>query len=251
MRIFLIVLICFFTACESKPKVIVADANPAESTATKSPDGQDPSAGQNLSDLHQVEALEVLNTERYTYLRAKEGAEEFWVAVPRQEITVGHTYFYRGGLKKTNFYSQEFDRNFDLVYLVSNIMDAKDHPGSQSVSSEPSSQNKTPDLEAGAAAHKAAVKLSDLLKNPEKYGNSKIIVSGQVVKANYQIMGKNWYHLQDGSQFSGKKADLTITSQETAQLGEKLSFQGIIYLNKDFGAGYKYALIMEEATLAK
>ncbi len=253
MRISICILVCLLMGCDSKPKVIVADSNTQESSSQNAPAQQDPSAGQMPADLHQVVATEVLNTERYTYLKAREGAEEFWVAVPRQEIKVGNTYYYRGGLKKTNFYSQEFDRNFDLVYLVSNIMDAQNHPGSQTdVETNASPEAMKPEATATSApAPKDAIKLSDLLGHPEKYQNKKVTVSGQLVKANYQIMGKNWYHLQDGSQFSGKKADLTITSQQEAQLGERLSFQGTIYLKKDFGAGYKYDLIMEEAVILR
>ena len=64
-------------------------------------------------------------------------------------------------------------------------------------------------------------------------------------------MGKNWFHLQDGSEVSGKKSDLTVTSADAIQMGEQAVFEGKIVLNKDFGAGYKYEIIMEDAVLKK
>jgi hypothetical protein len=62
------------------------------------------------------------------------------------------------------------------------------------------------------------------------------------------IMNRNWIHLQDGS-LKDKTVDLTITTTENIALGSIVAVEGIITLNKDFGAGYKYDIIMEDATL--
>lgn len=66
------------------------------------------------------------------------------------------------------------------------------------------------------------------------------------MKYNKQIMHKNWIHIQDGTDYSGK-FDLTVTSMDSVQVGNTVTFKGIIRLNKDFGAGYVYDVIMEEA----
>jgi hypothetical protein len=72
-------------------------------------------------------------------------------------------------------------------------------------------------------------------------------VKGQVVKLNNMIMNRNWIHLRDGS--TGEDVDLTLTTTDNVQLGAIAAFEGIIALNKDFGAGYMYEIIMEEAKL--
>ena len=59
-------------------------------------------------------------------------------------------------------------------------------------------------------------------------------------------MGRNWIHIEDGS---GKNQELTITTQDVLQLGEVGVFEGTISLDKDFGAGYRYEIIMENAKL--
>lgn len=41
--------------------------------------------------------------------------------------------------------------------------------------------------------------------------------------------------------------DLTITTNEKVNVGDVITFEGKISLNKDFGAGYSYKVIMEEA----
>ena len=77
-------------------------------------------------------------------------------------------------------------------------------------------------------------------------------VRGKVVKFNAQIMGRNWVHIQDGSGSADKgDHDLTITTEETAKVGDTVTFEGPLTVGKDFGAGYAYDVIMESGTLAK
>jgi hypothetical protein len=59
-------------------------------------------------------------------------------------------------------------------------------------------------------------------------------------------MGKNWVHIQDGTEYNGQY-DLTITTQEKVNVGDVVVFEGIISLNKDFGFGYAYDILMENA----
>lgn len=244
----LALFVIIFMACDSKPKVIVADDRTDTSMESTS-DNKSELTGEAAPDVHQVIVGEILNTERYTYAEVTENQEKFWIAVPKQDLVKGHTYYYRGGVKKTNFQSQEFNRVFEVVYLVSNIIDSKEHPGgnigdSKQLENTPSNGNRTKSV-AGS------IKLSELIQNKAKYAGKTVLISGQCVKANYQIMGKNWFHLQDGSEVSGKKSDLTVTSADAIQMGEQAVFEGKIVLNKDFGAGYKYEIIMEDAVLKK
>jgi hypothetical protein len=59
-------------------------------------------------------------------------------------------------------------------------------------------------------------------------------------------MSKNWVHLQDGTEFGGK-FDLTVTTQDSAIVGQQATFTGTIAMGKDFGAGYFYDVLMEDA----
>jgi hypothetical protein len=93
---------------------------------------------------------------------------------------------------------------------------------------------------------KDCIKISDLLANKKNYSGKTIRVTGQVTKYNAGIMGKNWIHIQDGSEFDGG-FDLVITSDQPAAVGQTITFEGKIVLDKDFGYGYTYAVLMEEA----
>ncbi len=75
-----------------------------------------------------------------------------------------------------------------------------------------------------------------------------IEISGEVVKVNNGIMGKNFIHLRDGTGAEGSN-DITITSQQTAKVGDKVRIEALVTVDRDFGMGYRYDLILEEAKI--
>jgi len=73
---------------------------------------------------------------------------------------------------------------------------------------------------------------------------------GKVVKVNNGIMGRNFLHVQDGTGDAGNGSnDLIVTSKDTAQVGQQVAVSGKVTLNRDFGAGYMYPLLLEEASV--
>jgi hypothetical protein len=89
------------------------------------------------------------------------------------------------------------------------------------------------------------IKLADLLANKKSYSGKTIKVTGAVTKFNSGIMGKNWIHIQDGSEFKGE-FDLTITTDAVTEVGQTVTFEGAIALDRDFGYGYVYSILMED-----
>jgi len=80
--------------------------------------------------------------------------------------------------------------------------------------------------------------------------DKQVQIRGKIVKVNNQIMGRNFLHIQDGTGQKGTN-DLTVTSQETAQAGDEVIITGTVSTNVDFGSGYLYPLLIEEATIKK
>jgi hypothetical protein len=65
-------------------------------------------------------------------------------------------------------------------------------------------------------------------------------------------MGKNWIHLQDGSGNPSQGThDLMVTSQDVSSVGDIVTVKGTLSKDKDFGEGYKYAVIVENARINK
>jgi hypothetical protein len=92
--------------------------------------------------------------------------------------------------------------------------------------------------------------IAEIFSGQAKLSSKSVTVRGKVVKYNAQILGKNWLHIQDGSGDADKgNNDLTVTTTTEAKLGDTVLVTGVLSLNKDFGAGYKYALILDGATV--
>ncbi|MFI4939956.1 MAG: hypothetical protein ACHP7O_06395 [Burkholderiales bacterium] len=75
-----------------------------------------------------------------------------------------------------------------------------------------------------------------------------VVVQGKVVKVNNGIMGRNWIHVQDGTG-DAKSNDLVVTSQQTANVLDHVTVSGVVAINQDFGAGYAYPLLIQNATI--
>ena len=235
-------LLLGLVACQQKPVVIEAqnksgNTPPAAGTVTQN----------THNEMHTVTINEVLQATKYTYLNVNENGEDFWIAVPRREVDASATYQYSGGLKKVNFKSQEFDRTFPLVYLVGGITEVSG--GGSAIDQAYSNLQKKSEPDAQVESSEGSVKLSELFANREKFAGKKVQVTGKCVKTNNAIMGRNWVHIQDGTSQNGENYDLTVTTHQTVNVGSTVTMEGLIVLNKDFGAGYKYDIIMEEAHL--
>jgi hypothetical protein len=197
------------------------------------------------------EVLEVVQTSNYTYLRVYENFGERWVAVSRMEAKKGDKYYYDSALLMNNFHSKELDRNFETVYFINKVS-----------TSSSSTQPKTAQMPTGHSGKVKTTKNSSIsiektsgeitvaqvFENRADYANKEIEIRGVVVKVNKQVMGKNWIHIQDGSNNNGN-FDLTITSQDLPEINDEVTFKGTIILNKDFGAGYFYEVIMENSAM--
>lgn len=242
-------------ACNNGPKVIELTNQPGRSqdSPTKRDSNEDVSS---KSQFHSVMVSEVLSGTRYVYLKVREGQKEFWIATGKMDVKKGGTYFYRGGLLKTDFESEEHNRVFKEIYLVSNLVSKEDHtamvktePNNSSVKGEGIAEKEDAPTQTGKEIqHKGSVKIAELLKEPERYEGHSVDISGTCVKINPSIMGRNWLHLQDGSQ---DDYDLVVTSNTLVPEGSDITVRAVVALNKDFGAGYSYALILENGKLVE
>ncbi len=233
------------SACQSKPKTIEAvPLSGSEALASYQSPMQESNHDESSRQEHRVEVLEVLNTDKYSYLNVKEEDQQFWIAIPRKEVTVGDSYFYKGGLLKKHFHSKEYNRVFETVYLVSDVLPIMDDGSVDYHASIPADPRKEQPVEV-ASTHDA-IKISEIVADPQKYQGKLTKITGKCVKVNPMIMNRNWVHIQDGS---GDNYDLTVTTQEEILMGTVVSLEGVIALQKDFGAGYRYDIIMEDAVL--
>lgn len=201
------------------------------------------------SNKNYFEIKEVIHTSNYTYLNVKENISERWVAVTKGDLQVGEVYYYDGVLKMTNFESKELNRTFDEIYFLSTI--SKTPIGQNSIGAMPAHSGKLETKRLSAITlEKAAgeITINNIFAKRNEFAAKEFVIRGVVVKVNKQVMGKNWVHIQDGTDFNGD-FDLTITTQDIAEIGDEVDFKGKLSINKDFGSGYSYNVIMEDGLL--
>ncbi len=95
-----------------------------------------------------------------------------------------------------------------------------------------------------------AYTVGECFNEGKKLNNKKIKVRGKVVKVSRMIMGKNWVHIQDGSGNPMENThDLVITTMAEPAMNSLVLVEGTLHADKDFGAGYKYKVIVEDAEI--
>ncbi|WP_461643290.1 hypothetical protein [Labilibaculum euxinus] len=191
-----------------------------------------------------VVVKETFNAGGYTYIN---GNNDLWLAVGQRPIEVGKAYYYKGALEMKNFHSKELNRDFPVIYFLNTISDT---PIENNMPMQASSmkKQKAKRIEVSIEKTKGITSISELFSKKDEFSGKQISVKGKVTKFNQNIMGKNWIHIQDGSDFEGN-FDLTITCKDVVSIGQIIEVSGTIALDKDFGAGYTYDVIMEEAKI--
>jgi len=193
--------------------------------------------------------VETMDAGGYTYALLDTGSEEVWIAGPPAQLVVGEQVTALGSMPMRDFKSPTLDRTFDVLYFVQQIARAGEAPAgglpaghgtSQGGGSEASTDlSGLERAEGGRTVEEVFLMKDELIGTP-------ITIRGKVVKYNAGILGKNWLHIQDGTGSAGTD-DLTITTQATCAVGDTVLVQGKLVADRDFGAGYVYDLIVEDA----
>ncbi|MCK5517652.1 MAG: DNA-binding protein, partial [Desulfobulbaceae bacterium] len=222
--------------------------------------------------------VETINSAGYTYLLIDSGADKTWVAIPETKIAKGATVTYKSGMVMKNFSSTTLNRTFESIIFSPGLEGEKstqfhakatDDSFAAAVKSESSKTAvPAPPMEASGGSlgaitpfkeitvtKSSAVNgytVEEIFAQSKKLNGQKISLHGVVTKVSANIMGRNWIHLQDGTGNPMKNThDIVATTSELPELNSKITVEGILAAEKDFGAGYKYAAIIEQATIIK
>ena len=216
--------------------------------------------------------VETMNTAGYTYVLVDTGAKKKWAAAPAFPVKVNDTVTVAEPMAMTDYHSKTLNRDFDVVYFTAGISVngakvggampnlPKDHPPIDGVPSgtggmmpalpkdHPPIAGSTPPAVDFTSLAKAAggMTIAEVYAAKAKLNGQTAKVRGRVVKFNAEILGKNWLHIRDGSGSEGSN-DLLVTTSTVAKIGDKVLVSGKLATDKDFGSGYKYPLMLEDA----
>jgi hypothetical protein len=214
--------------------------------------------------------VETMNSGGYSYVLLDTGSSRVWVAGPQVEgLAVDQKVSCPDGMEMKDFRANSLDRTFASILFVGAI-NTGDQPaaaanphggGMGGMGGMPGMSPKGgSEVNANAIVAKAAVEkmaspdggynIADIYAKSGELGGKTVKVRGQVVKFSPRIMGTNWVHIQDGSG-DAATSDLTVTTDATVAPGDVVLVEGVLAVDKDFGAGYKYHVIVEKAAVTK
>lgn len=203
--------------------------------------------------------LEVLNSSGYTYLLLDVDGFKDWVAVPELVVVVGEEVELIKGTQMGKFSSKALNRTFEKIIFSAGPTQKYNekrkvnaHKSADMSAPAPGKKKAESKIVEGLKVEKAtglnAYNLEELFARKDALHDKKIAVRGQVVKVSTGIMNRNWVHIKDGT---GANADnkLVITTKDEPQLGDIVTAVGVFRKDVDFGGGYNYAVIMEDAAV--
>lgn len=190
----------------------------------------------------------------YTYLLIKTPAGEEWAAVQKTELKKGAAVEVLESTVMEDFDSPTLKRKFKKV--VFGVLSAKGAkaPAAALPAGHGAAAMPAP-LPAAAAprpeGEPTVVTVEGAHKRAKELAGKLVAVTGKVVKSNANILGKNWFHLSDGTG-SAKDGtdDLTLTTAGTAAKGTSVRAVGVLAAGKDLGSGYSYDALLEDADLS-
>lgn len=241
-NLFILAVVAVFTsACQ--------DSKPSETEGTTAYTGAATDASAGLEGV----VVSTMDAGNYTYVEIENNGQKSWAAGPSTEVKVGDRVSIPGGSLMQDFHSKSLDRTFESILFAGAIQiegAGQAVGGQKAQTGAPSAapaETETPEkgsitkAEGGYTVEEIFAKKSDL-------GGKTVNIRGKVIKANMGIMGKNWYHIQDGSGEAGTN-DLLITSEDAAQAGDIVLAKGTLNLDRDLGSGYLFDVIVEETKI--
>ena len=237
----------------------VAYASPEKSATAPVAKKTDIKAETEALDGLSGKVVETMDAGGYTYVCLEKNGKKTWVAVSQMKVVVGSKMAFEPGSVMQNFTSKSLNRTFDSITFSGGPIVSGAAPAAHSAAAP-----------KGATGSKAQVAAKDTSVNVEKAAgpnaytvaevyakrtalNKKtVVVKGKVAKVSQGIMGKNWVHLQDGSGDQQKGThNLVATTLDMAAVGDVVTVTGTFAKDRDFGAGYLYKAIVEDAKVQK
>ncbi len=272
-------LLFSLTACDRpspESNVQTSTPQPAATPAQTAPAPQQP------QKIRTGKVLETMDASGYTYIQVEEpGTDPFWIAVTKATVKAGDEISFYDGLVMKDFKSSKLNRTFNQIIFSNGLVSGAASTAAPAVGAATgdtfaealksegaglvpttggatttgSSKAVVPfaDINVEKAAGDNSYTVGELFSKAAELNGKKIKVRGKVMKVSPKIMGLNWIHLQDGTGDPASNThDLVITTlAENPGNWDTITVEGTLAANKDFGSGYLYTVLIEEAVVSE
>jgi hypothetical protein len=209
--------------------------------------------------------LEVKEEGGFAYLRLRTAEGEMWAAVLSAPVKKGAAVTIENAILMKNFASKGLHKTFPSI-IFGTLRGAQsdipaDSGGAGTAAGGRAFGSLMPivpvqklesikSVRVPKAQGANAYTVAEINQKALTLKDKTVTVRGKVVKYNAGIMGKNWLHLQDGTGLAGSD-DILVTTQDECRVGEVVTVRGVVRNDRDFGAGYAYAVLLEEGSLKR
>ncbi len=198
-------------------------------------------------NVHSGKVVEKMDGSGYSFIQINENDKNYWIAVTQMDIEEGDMIYFSKFMEMRDFRSKSLDKTFTSILFVDNPSKTPITGGMLASNPHQGLVNKSDIIVDKIPGGKT---IAEIYKEKDDLHRKQVKVRGKVVKVNEDIMDRNWIHIQDGTA-DGENFDLLITSKQTVNKGKVIVAEGEIVLDRDFGAGYAYAVIMENAKIIR
>jgi hypothetical protein len=204
---------------------------------------------------HVVKVEDRIDASDYSYLQVSEkDGNKYWIAANKVDAVKGDILYFTKSMEMKNFHSTTLNRTFESVLFVEDVTKTP-HNMNNPNSAPPvdpktahSQVMSTPKIDVAIEPVKNGKTVEQIYNDMNSLNGKTVRIRGKVVKYNPEIMGRNWIHIQDGTESAGNY-DLMVTSKDQSAIGQIIVVEGKIATNKDFGAGYTYKVMIEDANV--
>lgn len=196
-------------------------------------------------DVYEGVVVDTIDGGGYTYLQIDDTKKKYWVAVEGTKVEKGTEVRFTEEMRVKNFQSKALNRTFDEVVFASNLQHRTNVPEAGNLALITEQVKESPYKQKDTISVKEAWEKRASLKDKT------ITIRGKVVKASQNIISRNWIHIQDGTGEGSEVGRIVFTSKELPKVGDIVTATGVVTVDKDFGSGYFYKIIVENATFTK
>jgi len=163
-------------------------------------------------------------------LDVRQGGARAWVRLPHEDALPGDYVLLGSGRLETDVVLPQAGEVPELVHIEHiQVVD-----------------KATAEEAVRAMAPIDAVAISDVYRDLDALADDEVTIYGTVVKVPNAV-GWNWVHLQDGSGHSENgNHDLTVRTQRSVVVGQRVAFTGTVRKDVDLGFGYHYHALIED-----
>jgi hypothetical protein len=197
--------------------------------------------------LHSATVLETMDGGGYTYVKVDEDGAVYWAAAPAAQVEVGDQVNFSEQMMMKNFSSPSLNRTFDELMFVGDLSGGSATAAAPAIATSPVATAPIEPMEKAEGGYTVA----EVFTGKQDLKGQTIRVRGKVVKVSPNIMGLNWIHLQDGTGAAGSDQLIFRSATEIADLGAIVTAEGTVDTDKDFGFGYQYSVLVDDASFSQ